>query len=392
MTDYIADHCTHLEAAGYSQQTVDDRKRLLRHVDAALPRGLYYCARQEIETYLARKLSPSSRAIYYRHLKGFWDDMCAGEAPYFAVHPMAGMKRPRFQPGLPNPVTEEDLQWCLERSTGQMRLAITIAAHEGLRRAEIVALEREDVTADRIHIRRGKGGQEAYVPTMPAVWAMVEPMPPGPLFHRRDGRPVTARWLGSLAAEHFRTRLRRPDIHLHRFRHLLATRLTAAGVPTAVVATALRHRDLNSTARYIGVSEQQARDAMLSSLPGPSDSRPGQTAGQRTGGPPSVGCSVTTLPSPGENAISPSARNIVSAIRTGMSEIVPSGLRCAYSARNCSMVGSRAPGGSAPERMRSRSSLVMRTLIGAGVVTVFSLEGAVIVHLQGWSGQDTRAS
>lgn len=277
MSEYIEVHLTHLRAAGMSDRTIYDRGRLLRHIDKALPHGLDRCAREEIETYLARKLRAESRAAYFGHLAGYWAHMCAGDEPYFTRNPMANLARPRVPRGVPDPVTEDELLWCLAHSAGMWPLVITLAAYAALRRGDIAALERADVTADRIHIRNGKGGVEAYVPTMPQVWALVEPLPAGRLLRRRDGREPTAGWLGVMAQYHFGMRLRRPDIHLHRFRHFCATRLTEDGVPTAVVAQVMRHRDLNTTARYIQVAERRVRTAMLGSLAGAGSDRPGQS-------------------------------------------------------------------------------------------------------------------
>jgi integrase len=262
MTDYIEVHVIHLKAGGYSPRTINDRQRLLRHVDAALPHGLYHSCREETEAYLARDLATETRAAYFGHLAGFWSHMTDGDDPYFHLNPMTGIKRPHVPPGTPDPVTDEDLRYCLARSDARWQLVITLAAYDGLRRADICGLRREHVTAQRLRVVNGKGGQDAWLPTHPAVWALVEALPVGPLLTRRDGRTCTPNWLGVMAKYHFAVRLGRPDIHLHRFRHWTATALTEQGVPTAVVAGIMRHRSLATTQRYVQVTDGQRRLAV----------------------------------------------------------------------------------------------------------------------------------
>jgi len=266
MNDYVSTHVTHCKAAGFSPRTIHDRERLLRHADAALPHGLHHAAREEIEAYLARDLAAESRAAYFGHLSAFYLHMTAGREPYLALNPMADIPRPKVPPGVPDPCTDEELRDCLDRSDPFWKLVISLAAYEALRRAEICALRREDVTAERLHVVGGKGNRDGWLPTRPEVWALVEPLPPGPLLRRRDGRPGDPNWLGVMSRYHFRTRLGLPEIHLHRFRHWTATALTGQGVPTAVVAGIMRHRSLATTQRYVQITDGQRRLA-VNSLP-----------------------------------------------------------------------------------------------------------------------------
>jgi len=266
MSDYVDVHTMHIKAAGAAQRTVHDRERLLRFADGHMPHGLVRCTTQEIEEFLANATwERETRATYWGHLAGFFAHMASGADPYLTINPMADMKRPRVPEGVPNPVTNEELTLALERSDAKWRLRIVLAAYAGLRVAEIAAMQRQRISRSTIHVVDGKGGRDAYIPTRPEVWELVEPMPPGPLMRKRNGGPATGAWLSVMARAHFNS-IGLPHVHMHRLRHWTATALTAQGVDVRTTQTIMRHRSLATTARYIQISERQRREA-ITALP-----------------------------------------------------------------------------------------------------------------------------
>jgi integrase len=206
-----------------------------------------------------------SRCAYHLTIKSFFDYLI--EFDHRIDDPMRKLKAPKSPRSLPKPVSEEELATALSRLDPMWQLVVTLAAYGGLRRGDIAALRREDVTESSITIRAGKGGRDAVVPTHPRIWAMVEPMPPGPLIRKRTGQRADANWLGSLANYHFH-RIGMPDLHLHRFRHRFATVLLrdkergGAGANLRVVQELMRHSSPATTARYTLVTVDELRGAI----------------------------------------------------------------------------------------------------------------------------------
>lgn len=48
----------------------------------------------------------------------------------------------------------------------------------------------------------------------------------------------------------------------HQLRHYFATTLIATGIDIRIVQTLMRHENLSTTARYVGISRAQQREAI----------------------------------------------------------------------------------------------------------------------------------
>jgi len=267
MSDLIPRHLAHLEAAGHSQRTRQDRRRLLEAAHAALPWGLDEADHHEIAAFLANpSWSTWTRSTYWSHLRGYYRwGVRVGE---LTLDPMALLDRPPAGDRLPDPVTDAELEHALARSPRQpWGMAIMLAAYAGLRCFELAALERQDVTADEIRIRRGKGGRAAVVPTHPLLWAYVEGELRGRLVRSTQGRPMRAHYLTSAQHLHW-DRIGLAGVHLHRFRHWFATALLRQGVDVRVIQELMRHRSITSTQVYTQVASEQRSNA-IRTLPAP---------------------------------------------------------------------------------------------------------------------------
>lgn len=269
VSDMISAHARYLRARGTSPATVRDRTKLLSRLHRDLPYGLAFASTDEIEAWLAMgrddlDWSQWTQCTYYSHACGFyrWAAVRLGWAD-----PTADLERPRTPDSVPRPVTDDELALALELVPEPWTLAVKLAAFGGLRAAEIAGLKREHVTQDTIWIERAKGGNPASVDTHPIIWEAVEPLPPGPVCVRTNGRPVTAIWLSARAKATF-TAIGLPDVRLHRFRHWFGTALLDAGANTREAQMALRHKRLSSTEVYTLVRAEQRRLA-IRSLPRP---------------------------------------------------------------------------------------------------------------------------
>jgi integrase len=157
------------------------------------------------------------------------------------------------------------------------RLMLQTAYACGLRASEVLALKVADIDGGRmlLWVRHGKGGKDRAVPLSPALlealrrhWLAYRPATwlfPG---HGPDGR----RSLGGLQRVCRRAVLAAgfaKKVSLHTLRHSYATHLLEAGVDLLTIQRLLGHRDLQTTARYVHLTDpQRARTpGLLEGLP-----------------------------------------------------------------------------------------------------------------------------
>jgi site-specific recombinase XerD len=82
----------------------------------------------------------------------------------------------------------------------------------------------------------------------------------------RWGRPLTAGGVQSIFRNH-RRHAQAPNVTPHRLRHTCGTELHRAGMPLEFVQEQLGHRRLESTRRYVHLSNAQLRAAYLAVEP-----------------------------------------------------------------------------------------------------------------------------
>jgi integrase/recombinase XerD len=265
MTDLIEAYAERLRAAGRSHYTISARSRILRHAARVLPHGLDEASGDEITAFLAARKKNWTKLTYYSALHSYFMSMIAsGKLDY---DPTTAVPRPQAGDSTPNPVTTEELFTALDRSPDRpWRPAIVLGAYAGLRCGEIVGLHREDVTVERLHVRRGKGGRARFIPTHPEIWRLVRDLPPGAVVRGVWGHAMTPEKLTSAQSAHWQS-IGMAGIHLHRFRHWFGTTLVDQGVGIEVVRELMGHRSIATTQGYVRVS-QAKRDAAIVQLPG----------------------------------------------------------------------------------------------------------------------------
>lgn len=275
MSDLVAGYVLHLRAIPRSEETIVDRRRLLLRIDRELIRGLAGATAGHIEAWLARYAAHSRWTSYTYHvaLASFYRWACRGRYARLPHNPMDELTHPAAPECVPRPATEDQVATALARLVGQWRLAVLLAAFDGLRCAEIAGLDREQVSADWLPVRR-KGGRLAYLPTHPLVWETVRTLPPGPLLRTAAGRGFLPDYLSrsvSLQLDHAGL----PDLTLHRFRHRFATAALDAGATIRTVQELLGHKWVSSTQIYTQVTDRQRRRA-IETLPVPTTPTPQQ--------------------------------------------------------------------------------------------------------------------
>lgn len=208
------------------------------------------------------------------------------ESDYIDRDPAYVLRTPKKRHALPDVLDRAELSRLLEVPgkpgvwtrvhAGKMqrdRLLLALFAYGGLRRAEIIGLDVDDVDLQRrlIRVRRAKGGNERVVPIHPGLlplfiaYAAVRGQTAEPaLFLGVYGKRLS----GSLMALTFRRYAtaagvnKRKRITPHTLRHVFATELLSAGANLRQIQELLGHKHLDSTQRYTRVNAHQLRGAV----------------------------------------------------------------------------------------------------------------------------------
>jgi site-specific recombinase XerD len=230
-------------------------------------------------------------------LRGWWDWLILTRRA--TRNPARDLKlrrtgRPKRQMPSPDDVrrlVEAAEQEETEHMRALARAIVLICAYAGLRRAELRALEIQDVDCELgiILVRHGKGDKERRIPIhTEAKEAVKDLLSVRPKWthtyltaqHHRgglseDGLRLILRRLGSRAG------LSEEAVTPHAIRHGYASRLDNAGVPLATISALLGHSNIATTAMYLhslpGAAEAAA---MAIGLPGAGPQPPAPQAEQ----------------------------------------------------------------------------------------------------------------
>jgi len=253
----VAGYATWLHSWGASQRTVDAREGLAR--SRLLAWGLEGITVENITGFLARPgLKPWTRSTYHANLTCFCAWLVA--AGYLEDDPMPGVRKPKRPAPRPRPLTEAEVARVLAAVEGSVRDWILLALLAGLRASEIAKIRGEDVTADGIYVV-GKGGKAETLPCHDDLWAMAERYPtrgywfPGPdegHFRPQQISLIVGKLFHAMGIEG----------SIHRCRHVYGTRLLRAGENIRIVQKLMRHSNLDTTATYTAVDEDELRAAI----------------------------------------------------------------------------------------------------------------------------------
>lgn len=209
----------------------------------------------------ARDWSPETRRGYRAALVTFFRWM--HEAGHLPANPAAKLPKGTIPRALPRPAPDHVLLAGLRDTDERARLAVEIIDAAGLRRAECAALHSGHIvdTFEGAAIRVvGKGGHEREIPIPDRVaWRIraadgyVFPSPYG------QARHLTPAYLGKLVSWALPD-----DWTAHTLRHRYATRVYRACRDIRVVQELLGHARIETTIRYVGISDDRLREAARS--------------------------------------------------------------------------------------------------------------------------------
>jgi integrase/recombinase XerD len=191
------------------------------------------------------------------------------------------LKRHQFREDLPYPKDRRRLPTVLSleevtrliNAAGnlQQRALLMTLYGTGMRRTEVSLLKVRDVDSQRMMIRveRGKGGAGRDIPLSPALletlreyWRWKKPrLYLFPSIERKRGtdRPISDHTIWYACAEAARHAGLTKRVSPHCLRHSFATHLLEAGTDLRTIQILLGHGDLETTAKYLHLSQRHLR-------------------------------------------------------------------------------------------------------------------------------------
>ena len=172
--------------------------------------------------------------------------------------PLAGVSLNQEGEGRLRWLTREEESRLLLACAHWLQTLVIVALDTGLRRANLVGLQREWVYHDgtvliipRQHMKLKRGAVTIPLTTRAAkiIHAFYETSSSPYIFTRHNGTPYNAAAVSTaflLSARHAGFH----DVSLHTLRHTFVSRLVQAGRPLAEVAALAGHRDIRMTLRY----------------------------------------------------------------------------------------------------------------------------------------------
>lgn len=185
---------------------------------------------------------------------------------------------------LPEPLSRQEVARLIDTAENQKHRVLMMTTYSaGLRVSELVRLRPQDIHSDRMLIRvnQGKGRKDRYtllserlLSELRAYWR--ESRPESWLFpnHVRTDHMPTC----TPARAFYRLKQRAGITHgrgIHTLRHSFATHLLEAGVDLRTIQILMGHNSLNTTVKYLHVSEKRLQQTQspldLLRLPKPED-------------------------------------------------------------------------------------------------------------------------
>lgn len=139
----------------------------------------------------------------------------------------------------------------------------------GLRRAEVISLNIEDVDLNHGSMRiTRKGNKQQVLPLHPDLVADLtayiehENRHSGPLFMSKRGNRLSAVELWHLVKKYAKAAGLSKTVTVHSLRHSFASTLLGQNVSTSYIQSLMGHQHLSTTARYLHFQDQQLRAAL----------------------------------------------------------------------------------------------------------------------------------
>jgi site-specific recombinase XerD len=224
---------------------------------------------EHVEAWLdATKMAPATARSRLSQVRGFCRWLIRrGHLDLDPTLDIEGPRPPRYVPrGLRSDAVGAALDACPDT---RARLILMLMVEEGLRCAEVAALEVGDVDFDeQLMIVNGKGGHQRVLPLTDDTWGAIgeylteHPAYAGPLIRSYNNpyRGIDASYVSTLVARWIRSA--GVEATAHRLRHTAASDMLKSGAHLRDVQAALGHVSLSTTQRYLPWTVGDLRTAM----------------------------------------------------------------------------------------------------------------------------------
>lgn len=185
---------------------------------------------------------------------------------------------PKYSRSLPTVLSKKEVTRLINAAGNLIQRTLLIILYgTGMRRAEVKQLKVRHIDSERmmIHVEHGKGGHSRDIPLSPALletlreyWRLKRPQ--DYLFPGRDrqDQPISGKTIWYACKEAARYAGITKHVTPHTLRHSFATHLLEDGKDLRTIQLLLGHGKLETTARYLHLSERHLRavDNPLDSL------------------------------------------------------------------------------------------------------------------------------
>lgn len=278
MKDWRGKMINMLQLSGKCERTQEAYARAMRMLIEFTGKSPDAITEEELQNYFLHrrntdKWSPSTLKICYAGIRFFYETVLCRN-----WHTL-GVLRAQSEHRLPTVLSREEIHRLLGCvKTPHNRAFLSTVYSCGLRLQEALHLEVSDIDSGRmlIHVHRGKGARDRYVPlpqrTLELLrrhWATHRH--PTLIFPAvgRSGQdasnaltPMARNSIqGALRAARQEAGIRKKNVCVHTLRHSYATHLLEAGVNLRAIQRYLGHATLNSTMIYLHLTQKGHEDA-----------------------------------------------------------------------------------------------------------------------------------
>jgi len=175
---------------------------------------------------------------------------------------------PRERQRLPGILSKEEVARLINSSVNLFQRTLLMVLYgTGMRRTEVSRLKVSDIDSQRMIIRvvQGKGGKDRDIPLSPALletlrayWRWSKPrvyLFPSRYSNHLD-QPISDKTVWRACSEAARAAGMRKRVSPHCLRHSWATHLLEAGTDLRTIQILLGHEDLETTAKYLHLSQR----------------------------------------------------------------------------------------------------------------------------------------
>lgn len=250
----------HLRAAGRRDSTIQTRLRHLRQLARAFPdtEPEQVAADQLTAWAASMQWENETRHSYYVSIRAFYTHIGTTPSPAEALPPISRTIPP------PHPTPEKTYRSSLALADDRTRAIILLAGAAGLRRSEIVQVNKRDLIDDLTGtslLIHAKGGRNRLIPLTDELASLIRARcstnEEGWAFPSQAGGHITPQWAYKLARQ-----VLPHDWSLHSLRHRFATNAYAVERDILAVQRLLGHTSVATTQRYTAPPTDAMRAAV----------------------------------------------------------------------------------------------------------------------------------